>query len=45
LLVPAPGEADVEDVEVEACCDDEAGKVLRSALGPLGGALPDIKAA
>jgi hypothetical protein len=45
LLVPAPGEVDVEGVEVEACCDDEAGKVLNSALGPLGGALPDIKAA
>jgi len=45
LLVPAPGEVEVEGVEVEACCDDELGNELKSALGPLGGALPDMKAA
>lgn len=46
MLVPAPGEeADVELDDVEACCDDEPGSELKSALGPFGGALPDIKAA
>lgn len=40
LLVDVPGEVDVEGVDEEV--DELAGKELRSARGPRGGALPDI---
>lgn len=40
LLVDVPGEVDVEGVDEDV--DELAGKELRSARGPRGGALPDI---
>ena len=43
MLDELPGEVDVEGVDVDACeVEDGVGNELNSALGPRGGAFPDI---